>query len=239
MSDLLLFSGGGFDPVDLPGLKYLYEADMDPPDFVLSGSDITAWGLASLIQFTEALTAKQPEFVADDGDGREAGRWDGIDDTLRKTALTLSSSFTAMHVSRNSKTNAQMQEHGGADPGFYNGFVSNATTSFFRVDRGVLATIFSIAIDGTDNAWRLWVQEHNGTHASHQAYINGVIQTKGFVQSDDVGISDATETMALGSELGTGRFQQGAQRFGLFCSPILSPANRIAASNYALAKWVP
>lgn len=243
MSSLLLLGTGGgggapFDPVNLPGLEWLYEADMTGADLVLSGSDVTTWGLASLIQFTEALGSKRPEFVADDGDGKEAVRFDGIDDSLRKTSLTVSSSFTSMHVSRNSKTNAQITEHGDADPGFYNGFVSTVAASFFRVDRGANQSTFSISIDGTDDVWRLWVQEHNGTHASHQAYIDGVIQTRIPSTSDDIGISDITRTMSLGAENGTARFQQGAQRFGLLCSPMLSAQDRIDASNYALAKWV-
>ncbi len=143
--------------------------------------------------------------------------------------------LTEFIVSRTSKTNSQFMEHGQSNPGSYIAFVSSAALVFFSIVRivGPNQSVFSNAVDHTDDTYRLYERECDGTHAGHRAWVNGVELARTDTLTDDpASTAAATQIMALGSEEGLSRFQQGGTCGGIRYPFTLSVADRERVRQY-------
>lgn len=210
-----LGGGASFSPESYPGALKIANIDQTGSQLTLNGSNVINWGIddVGFIQNTQSVDANRlvrgthADGLAEHvGDGVSASMVSASNIVRSGGALTLYFVFRAT-------ANGLISEYGspGTDGGFW--FTTTNATSIFIASSTTIKTHKDRAVDwGLGNVWRRIVFRWNATHATHQMWINGVLQSMTTGGDADDGGGSANQPMYLFSRLGTSLFLTGAIR---------------------------
>jgi len=144
----------------------------------LSNNDaLTTWNdrTANARNATQATTAKKPTYKTGELNGNPGLSFDGGDGL--QVASFNASILASAHVVFKASANGIVYERGtfSGDNGCSYIYTTTGDTTLFR---GTAISAYNRAIDwGIGSTWRLVGHEANGTHTSHQFFIDGALQS--------------------------------------------------------------
>jgi hypothetical protein len=234
-----------FDAQDLDGDGILgnNQANLSP---------VTTWVDKASVQgvqnLSQANSARQPIYQTNVQNGQAAVQFDGVDDIVSATSLSLGS--YSVFVQLRAPTNAgptliimeQSNDLNTSGNGFYwvegTGHTMHARRGATTSGRNVTAP--------TPNAWAFQpnlisaTQLYDGTHAGHLMYINGALASTATAAGGNPGTATVTDTFNLGARFGTGTpiipFQGQVAELLIYNSK-LNAAEQQIVENYLSSKY--
>ena len=195
--------------------------------------------------------ANQPLRKASVQNGRDVLRFDGTNDTLQISSITLPTYFTAFVVSSTTRSGSDLKfwmEHSANvnsnDGFFFNGTYEGAWT--IRRGAGSSAVRYGPIVDSSDwigSGWALASLTYNSEGVG-AIYKNGTFVSDSTLDlsttapaTSALSNSDVTASLNIASRNGSGLFLNGDIGEIVIYNSALSSVSREAVENYLLAKW--
>lgn len=248
-------------PAEITGLKLWLDASSADTlyDATSGGSLVTAdsgvarWedksGNGS--HAVQSTGANQPLRKASVQNGRDVLRFDGTNDTLQISSITLPTYFTAFVVSSTTRSGNDLKfwlEH-SANVNSNNGFFFNGTYEgawTIRRGAGSSAVRYGPLVDSSDwigSGWALASLTYNSAGVG-SIYKNGTFVSDATLDLSTTSAatsaldnSDVTASLNIASRNGSSLFLNGDIGEIVIYNSALSSVNREAVENYLLAKW--
>ena len=161
----------GYSPFDLPSITY---TDAKVSSSIITGTGVSQWtSLSGTQNLTEDVSSAQPLYNLTGLDGNPAVVFDGVNDKL-SGQMVAGSSFTLIFLV---KTSASGFLFGAITPGS-SMYIWTGSGSTFEIQVG--AAITGKNITGSwlnNNKTKIVIWRYDGTHASSQVLVNGVLKT--------------------------------------------------------------
>lgn len=186
----------------------------------------------------QATGTKQALFKTNILNGKPVFRFDGVDDFYQTTNPVSYGSFTWFFVYKSAGGMiAEKSVNAGTTGGDYHFSTGGAQSA---VSNAVILTAFDGPTPLNDNVFRVVAKRYNGTDASHELYLNDVLQPKTTVfNNNDPGVTPISSNLFFGGRAGTSLFLNGdiAEIIGYdnyLGSAALSYINRMLGQKYGI-----
>jgi len=166
----------------------------------LSNNDpVDTWNdrTANARNATQATAAKKPTYKTGELNGNPALSFDGGDClvTANFSASAASSAFVIFKAS----ANGMVYERGTLFNVAGDSYIYTTTGDTSLFNGAALSTLDRAANWGLGSVWRLVSHQNNGTHATHQFFIDGTAQSMTSTNSNNPGNSNYTLGVNIGS----------------------------------------
>jgi hypothetical protein len=221
-----------FAPTDISGLKLWLKAD----SLALSDGDpVTTWPDSSGQgnNAAQATGSKKPTYKASIQNGRPAVRFDGVDDALKVSSITLPTFFTIFVAGRFTNA-APMFVEQSADANANDGFYFYGNNGNIAVIRRTSAHSANGAANWMGSTAAIVGLTYDGTHAVRRNGADVTITgTAGTTRPN----SNVTADLFLGSRNEASIFSSGDFFEILIYGSPLSSADRLRVETYLNGRW--
>lgn len=198
-----------------------------------NGDPVRRWNNDGSIAVNALESTNAPTLQLSQINSRRVVRFDGLNDLLRMTSITLPTFITVFHVSR--FTNAKplfIEQSNSAN--VLDGFFFYGTGSVaYRTRRGSTNVDRGAATNWLGSASAIGTAVYDG--AAPKVYKNGV--DAGTTTTGTLTNTNATDTLFIASRAGTGLFGDGDLAELLIYTRALTPAELNAIGSYLSAKY--
>lgn len=206
------------------------------------GGAVACWPdhSGNAFEATSSVSGERPTFQNGSGDtlnGYPMLRWDGND--ILVTSSNVPFGPLTIFLVYNASGDGYLYHHTVQSPPNNGSYIYTQNGASYSVRRSTAEDYEDLPANwGLSATSRIITQRYNGTAASHNFYINGLLQTPIFTQTSNAGTVQSSAVFSIG-----GRAVDGALRItGNYAEVIayndyLNVAQRILVENYLQAKY--
>jgi hypothetical protein len=186
---------------------------------------------------TQGTGTSQPSYILAAQNGLNAIRFDGSNDVLSISSLTISGSFTiALAIKVTNR--GLVYEHSVNANNNEGSYLYAHTNSSSLIRRGGNRTARDVGTDWLNTStWSTVTQQHNGTNISNRLWRNSVEQTMTNVVVNNAGTASTTQTLYIGQRTGNVAPMSGDIGEFIIFNSALSTEEIALVEQYLNAKW--